>query len=267
MGTCCSICGDCWSGVLASSGGRRKNRQDVEGEGRWVWHGSMPMFVTDVTEGGLPQYVGMVDHEEMVFGPMKFSIETWPDYRIGSMHWPSGRLLARAFAEGALPSVLPPVAGRHVVELGAGPGLPGLVACKLGAASVTLTDLVELVPLMNNNIRHNSVEAVCRADTLDWLGAGRSRLAAANRGALGPLDIILAADVVYVEEQEPLMGALLALMAPGHTKLVLAYKNRNPGDRAYLNERILPRLDGVVQAVFGTPEDGETEIYVGTLRV
>mmetsp|Transcript_73330 Transcript_73330/g.132043 ORF Transcript_73330/g.132043 Transcript_73330/m.132043 type:complete len:217 (+) Transcript_73330:96-746(+) len=214
----------------------------------------------------MPGYVGLVDREYLTFGPLTLHIETWPDYRIGASHWPSGRLLARALAEGALPEVLPAVAGLKVAELGAGPGLPGLVCAKLGAASVVLTDLIELLPLMDKNLLLNDLCSNCHSETLDWLAAESSALAFANRQAEGPLDILLAADVVYVEEQEPLMGALLALMAPGHTTLVLAYKNRNAGDREYLNSRILPRLVDVKFAEFSTPEDGLTEIYVGKFK-
>eukprot|EP00929_Paragymnodinium_shiwhaense_P006785 TRINITY_DN110744_c0_g1_i1.p1 TRINITY_DN110744_c0_g1~~TRINITY_DN110744_c0_g1_i1.p1 ORF type:complete len:277 (-),score=54.84 TRINITY_DN110744_c0_g1_i1:8-838(-) len=274
MGSCLSeACGGLLSEALAGKSSL-KQVTSVPADGseelpqqRFVWHGGMPMLVTNPFEGGLPQYVGLVERETMHFGPLVLEVETWPDYRIGSMHWPSGRLLARILAEGALPDVMPPLAGRRIAELGAGPGLPSLVCGKLGAKSVTLTDLVELVPLMEKNIRLNALDASCSADTLDWLKADKSSLAAANcRDTDGPLDIVLAADVVYVEEQEPLMGALLALMEPMHTWLVLAYLNRNPGDREYLNTRILPRLDSVRSAVYSTAEDGATEIYVGRLR-
>lgn len=227
-------------------------------------------------DGGMPGYIGLVKQESMAFGRTSLQVETWPDYRIGSMHWPSGRLLARAIGEGAWRDVLPSFAGCSVAELGAGPGLPGLVCARLGARSVTLTDLVELIPLIDKNIELNGLQSVCAAETLDWMDAGRSPLAASNRGTEGPLDILLAADVVYVEEQEPLLGAMVALMAPGHTQLVLAYINRSPADRTYLNTRILPRLEGVRQCVLGTNTDPDLErtshygkdieLYVGRLK-
>eukprot|EP00928_Gymnodinium_smaydae_P082043 TRINITY_DN65476_c0_g1_i1.p1 TRINITY_DN65476_c0_g1~~TRINITY_DN65476_c0_g1_i1.p1 ORF type:complete len:265 (+),score=42.80 TRINITY_DN65476_c0_g1_i1:77-871(+) len=262
MGHMLSSCSACWGGLLAS---RRKKEKPPEENLRWVFHGGIPMLTEDRFEGGLPGYVGMVTREQMQFASVSLEIETWPDYRIGAMHWPSGRLLARALAEAS--DVLPPIAGRSVVELGAGPGLPGLVCAKLGASSVVLTDLIELVPLMDRNIELNSMEAVVRSETLDWLKASESPLAAKNRAANAPpLDLLVAADVVYVEEQEPLMGAMLALMEPGHTELVLAYKNRNPGDREYLNSRILARLENVRFSEYCTPEDGRTELYVGRLR-
>mmetsp|Transcript_46620 Transcript_46620/g.110867 ORF Transcript_46620/g.110867 Transcript_46620/m.110867 type:complete len:281 (-) Transcript_46620:104-946(-) len=277
MGSCCpqalALEAGCWPRWWRSSRRRSRNApQTSEKSGgglRLVYHGGLPILAPadEAVQGGLPGYCGLIKRDMLQFGDCSLHIETWPDYRIGAVHWPSGRLLARALAEGALPEVLPSVEGCSVVELGAGPGLPGLVAASLKATSVVLTDYAELVPLAERNVELNGLEASCSAEALDWFGAEASKLSVRSRAAaeLPPLDIVLAADVVYVEEQEPLVSALLALMSPGHTQLVLAYKNRTLPDREYLNERILPRLSGLKTGIFGTAEDGETELYVGML--
>eukprot|EP00411_Alexandrium_monilatum_P121325 CAMPEP_0175642130 /NCGR_PEP_ID=MMETSP0097-20121207/5108_1 /TAXON_ID=311494 /ORGANISM="Alexandrium monilatum, Strain CCMP3105" /LENGTH=247 /DNA_ID=CAMNT_0016947909 /DNA_START=1 /DNA_END=740 /DNA_ORIENTATION=+ len=243
MGACWGAFGACWRGGATGKppgGGAREAAAGAGKHGkRFVWHGGLPMVCDDVAEGGLPSYVGMVQRDEVPLGGLTLQVETWPDYRIGSSYWPSGVLLAHALAAGA--PGLPEVRGRHVAELGAGPGLPGLACGLLGAASVTLTDRAELVPLLERNLELNGLRDGCRAEALDWTWASRSPLAAAHRAG-GALEVLLAADVVYFEEQDPLLDALLALMQPGLTVLVLAYRERTPMDRSYLNERVLPRL-------------------------
>ena len=47
------------------------------------------------------------------------------------------------------------VAGRRVLELGAGTGVLGSLCAKLGAASVTVTDLATSVPLIELNLSLN----------------------------------------------------------------------------------------------------------------
>ena len=61
----------------------------------------------------------------------------------GNEVWPGGKVLGEWLA--ARPEL---VRGKAVLELGAGAGLPGLVAAAAGAASTTLTDLPEALPLL-----------------------------------------------------------------------------------------------------------------------
>lgn len=94
--------------------------------------------------------------------------------------WPSGLALARHVAALDL-------AGRRLLELGCGLGLPSLAA-SLGGADVVATDWSgDAVSLLERNAARNGtpLETV----VADWREAGPLLL-------LGPFDLVLAADVL-----------------------------------------------------------------------
>eukprot|EP00743_Colponemidia_sp_Colp-15_P012594 GILK01014388.1.p1 GENE.GILK01014388.1~~GILK01014388.1.p1 ORF type:complete len:337 (-),score=38.66 GILK01014388.1:55-1017(-) len=108
------------------------------------------------------------------------------------------------------------VAGRRVIELGAGTGLTGLSAALLGA-NVTLTDLPDVITNLQENIKLNqeciqqklgTVEAVA----LDWFVALQRGVDGLDKRLQEPFDVALAADVIWVEELiEPFVATLAAL--------------------------------------------------------
>ncbi len=113
--------------------------------------------------------------------------------------WPSAEALARAVAAA-------PPAGRRVLEIGCGLGLPSVVAAK-GGASVLATDAVpEAVVFAARNLAANGVDA----DTavLDW--------ASDPVPAEGAWDLVLGADVVFARTNvEPVLALLDRALAPG----------------------------------------------------
>ncbi|MEZ5100785.1 MAG: class I SAM-dependent methyltransferase [Thermoleophilia bacterium] len=118
--------------------------------------------------------------------------------------WPAAHALAARLAEGGS------LAGVHVLDLGCGPGLVGIVAAGLGAR-VTLADVVpEAVALAAENARLNgeTVEAV--------------RLDLRDAAALGTrFDLVVASDVLYERPlAEAVPAAIAALLAPGGRALV-----------------------------------------------
>lgn len=124
-------------------------------------------------------------------------LDTFP---YGLLLWPSALALAERLA--AEPSL---VAGRRVLEIGAGVGLPGLAAQHLGA-SVTQTDYQD-APLMlaRRNAARNGVTGIVYR-TLDWR----------QPPALAPFDVVLASDVLYERDLHDALFALLpAVLAPG----------------------------------------------------
>ncbi|XP_071972130.1 protein N-lysine methyltransferase METTL21D isoform X2 [Engystomops pustulosus] len=112
--------------------------------------------------------------------------------------------------------------GRHVVELGSGTGIVGIMASTLGA-NVTVTDLEDLQHLMKANITSNSalISGSCQAKVLKW---GEDVLDFSPSP-----DYILMADCIYYEESlKPLLKTLRDL-ASGETCILCCYEERTTG--------------------------------------
>ncbi len=112
--------------------------------------------------------------------------------------WPSAIALARRLSREDL-------AGRRVVELGVGVGLPSLVALDRGAG-VLVTDYYEAaLDFTRHNARENGLPEP-EAALLDWHEAPD----------VGAFDLVLAADVMYEERSTRSLARLIpGLLAPG----------------------------------------------------
>jgi len=141
--------------------------------------------------------------------------------------WPSGLALARHVAGLEL-------AGRKVLELGCGLGLPSLVA-SLRGGSVLATDWAEdAIELLRRNAERN--RAPLRVARVRW-----SEPEPLLRAA--PWDIVLGADLIYEERNAdqlaallPRLGGELLLAEPGrpYAKAFLERFNAEPvGERIY----------------------------------
>ena len=107
--------------------------------------------------------------------------------------WPSGVALARAVAQLDL-------AGRRVLELGCGLGLPSLAAA-LGGADVLATDWADdAVALLRENAARNGI--ALRAERVRW-----DEPEPLVREA--PWDLVLGADLLYESRNADQLAALL----------------------------------------------------------
>jgi predicted nicotinamide N-methyase len=119
-----------------------------------------------------------------------------------AMPWPSGRVLA----ETVLAS--PPAPGTRVLELGCGLGLPSIAAARAGAQMLATDGASDAVAFAAHSFALNDV--VGEVAHVDW---GEHGEALAERG---PWDLVLAADVFYLQANVQLALRLLPrLLAPG----------------------------------------------------
>jgi predicted nicotinamide N-methyase len=134
------------------------------------------------------------------------AVETYAAFPFGLLVWESAEALAAALVE--RPEL---VAGKSVLELGAGVGFPGIVARAVGAASVRQTDnVVQALTLCRVNAEQNGVEGI--------------ELVLANWDAwteTQTYDVIIGSDVIYERAAHaPLMAILERNLAPGGRALI-----------------------------------------------
>jgi predicted nicotinamide N-methyase len=129
--------------------------------------------------------------------------------------WPSAIVLARATA------TLRP-AGRRVLELGCGLGLPSIAAA-LEGASVLATDWSpDAVAFAAANASRNG--AALRTAVCSW--AQPQRLVAE-----APWDLVLAADVLYESRNVDQLLELLPRLVDGSGEVLIADPGRRPAER------------------------------------
>lgn len=130
------------------------------------------------------------------------------------------------------------IRNKRVLELGSGTGLAAIALHNCKPAAMMLTDIAEVVPLLQANIRLNGVmidSAICdvyAACELEW-GTELTSLDAIMRESP---EVIVASDVVYEPEGYfPLLHTLEELLARRTIRgqypvFYMAHRHRNPED-------------------------------------
>ncbi|PON44441.1 Lysine methyltransferase, partial [Parasponia andersonii] len=157
-------------------------------------------------------------------------------FHVGTSVWPCSLVLVK-FAERWAPlpgrnpgPTLNPYAqlldfgSKRAVELGAGCGAAGMGLYLLGLTDVVLTDIAPVMPALKRNLKINKpvLAKTLKHSVLYWNNADQIK------SLKPPYDVVLATDVVYIEESVgPLISAMEALVAEEGVVL-LGYQLRSP---------------------------------------
>lgn len=138
------------------------------------------------------------------------------------------------------------VTGKRILELGAGTGIAGMTAALLGAELAVLTDLDYVLPNLEANVRRNiphnaimtndicintdqqscthqsekSIEGSIKVQRCDW----KDESSYPNSG--GRWDVILGADIVWIESLVPSLVNTLANCAHEDTTILISHQVR-----------------------------------------
>jgi predicted nicotinamide N-methyase len=117
-----------------------------------------------------------------------------PDGRLeaGGSLWYGGVALARELSAAL-------VAGRCVLELGSGLGVPGLAAACLGAKKVYLTDLEAQLPVLRAQVELNRAAIPTEGVTVQELAFGT------DHEGLHDVELVIGADIAYDPQIHPLL--------------------------------------------------------------
>ncbi|KAK9450806.1 putative methyltransferase-domain-containing protein [Limtongia smithiae] len=163
----------------------------------------------------------------------------------GGKLWPAGELLSRYLTSARDDSTYlahEAIWGRlltapvRIVELGSGTGLVGIALANAYRDSesaetsrntprIIITDQVNMLELMQNNIKLNDVEDIVSAEVLDW------GVELPERSAQP--DVVLAADCVYFEPAFVLLEKTLLDLTTKDTLVLMSYKKRRKADNKF----------------------------------
>lgn len=159
------------------------------------------------------------------------------------------------------------VKGRDVVELGAGPGLPGIVAAKLGASRVTLTDLPSELELLRTNASLNGFgddSAVSSSSsTVDVAACAWGDETQISR--VGKRDVVVCSDVLYghrADVARALAQTMRALVKDDGICLVAYYsREKLMHDLAFFEECGALFRDPTHLSVAGVAEEDKEDLW------
>ncbi|KAM3877886.1 EEF1A lysine methyltransferase 3-like [Diretmus argenteus] len=180
------------------------------------------LFADTFSEDNVYEFMGQELKISQVFGA---------DLGVAAPVWDSALHLCSYFEAESLD-----LRGKRVIELGAGTGVVGILAARLGA-DVTLTDLPLAVPQLQTNVSANmpssgwpSVPPTVRP--LSW---GQDQLSFPS-----DWDLVLGADIVYLSETYPLLLETLVHLCKNGAVVYLSSKMRREHGTPGFYQETLP---------------------------
>ena len=110
---------------------------------------------------------------------------------------------------------------KSILDLSSGTGSCGMAALALGATRVTITDLQELVPLIQANLQRNSLDTEkVKVEQKQWEDKDK-------RLEDEPFDLVLASDLTYDERSSYDLIECLDRLSGDKSTLLLVHRLRN----------------------------------------
>jgi len=210
---------------------------------------------------------------------MKSAFDIGGSHLTGGRLWAGSVLLARwlvsLVASGA--SGRWPLGDGPILELGAGIGLAGLAAARLGRRVVMSDREPVLLDALQENIRLNGLEEQCRTLPLDWAAVGRPGLSAKLRRQ--KFSAVVGADLIYEgrSDAELAVGVLRhALPFGGVAFFVNAIRHRKAAtsclgdvlrEALYEVQEATSSCAGVLQELLCGEHEPDQEYYFYAARV
>lgn len=167
--------------------------------------------------------ISEVDFDQLLSTPLKLHEDL--KNGCGGQLWPAGMVLSKYM----LRKHKSDLAGKSILELGAGGGLVGL-AVAIGCQTeevIHITDQDPMFELMKRNIALNGLDGKVNASIYDWGTPTPSEIPARP-------DVILAADCVYFEPAFPLLQQTLKDLIGPNTVCYFCFKRRRRADLTFM---------------------------------
>lgn len=171
----------------------------------------------DVPAGGLSLRVRRPPSAEDLIDEAEFADDERLPY--WAEVWPSGRVLCGVLAQMDL-------AGRSVIELGAGIGTGAMVAAMRGARALATDWYPDAVEFSRWNARNLGLDM--RAEVMDWRDPPVAVLDAA------PFDLVVGADILYEARNGVALGALVPALCGPASQVIIA-DPRRPDARPFVD--------------------------------